>query len=228
VADEVVFGEVMNSTRETLKGVVSLLVALLALAVAWRLSTQPVHSRAGGNDDRLTSREALLARSAGLRVGSTSAAVLIVEFADFQCPACRTLHPRLLQLVEESHGRVALLFRHLPLAGHVYAQTAAAAAECASTVGHFRTMAAFLYAHQDSLFMVQWERLAESLGIREGDLFRRCFTHSATRARIEADVADALRLGAGGTPFLVIGKRKVLGAVSIDSLRALVADALGA
>src|SRR3989344_3304123 len=63
-------------------------------------------------------------------IGSPDAPVVLVEFADFQCPYCSVIYPTLKRIVEESNGEVAWVFRNLPLESiHPEARPAAEAAE---------------------------------------------------------------------------------------------------
>ena len=85
-------------------------------------------------------------------LGNPDAPVTVLEYADFECPYCAAAAPVLKQLVEESDGRVRLVFRHFPLAGnHPHALTAALAAEAAGAQGAFWPMHDLLFARQDRL-----------------------------------------------------------------------------
>jgi protein-disulfide isomerase len=65
-------------------------------------------------------------------LGNPDAAITVLEYGDFECPYCAAAAPVLRQLVDESDGRVRLVFRNFPLADvHPYALTAALAAEAA-------------------------------------------------------------------------------------------------
>src|SRR5688572_11889082 len=61
-------------------------------------------------------------------------AATIVFFTDFQCPFCRKTHAALAPLLEQHHGRVRLVLRHVPLNRHPDARTAARAAICVETL----------------------------------------------------------------------------------------------
>jgi len=64
-------------------------------------------------------------------IGSPTAPIVLVEYSDFQCPFCQMIHPSLQQLVSESNGKIAWVYRHFPLYQiHPQATPAANAAEC--------------------------------------------------------------------------------------------------
>lgn len=64
-------------------------------------------------------------------IGSPTAPIVLVEYSDFQCPFCRMIHASLAQLVDESDGKIAWVYRNFPLYQiHPQATPAANAAEC--------------------------------------------------------------------------------------------------
>src|SRR5438876_4099473 len=70
--------------------------------------------------------------------GNPKAAVVIVEFSDFQCPYCQAVAPTLKKLLTKYEGRVSLAYRDLPLRDiHPQAQLAAEASRCALEQGKF-------------------------------------------------------------------------------------------
>ncbi len=70
-------------------------------------------------------------------LGPPSAPVTIIEFTDFACPSCATVHPILKQLYHEFSGKVRLVARDFPLAKHVQAFKAAEAAQAANAQGKY-------------------------------------------------------------------------------------------
>jgi len=80
--------------------------------------------------------------------GDANSPVIIVEYADFQCPGCATVHPKMTTLFEEYGDRVAFVFRHFPISGHQNARAASSAAISASFQDYFFEMAEILYANQ--------------------------------------------------------------------------------
>ncbi len=147
----------------------------------------------------------------GPAVGGSEPLVRIVEFVDFECPACGYFAPRLRSLVEASGGSVALTIKHLPLADiHPNAYLAALGAHCAQAADRFWEYSDRLYADQARLasaadaFLLETAREME---LRE-DEFRGCLESPAARRSVEADVDLARRLGVRQTPtFFINGKR---------------------
>lgn len=80
--------------------------------------------------------------------GNTDAPIKIVEFADFECPYCRSVVPIIEGLFEKYGDKISLEYRHFPLSFHASAQKAAEASECAREQGKFWEM-------HDLIFEVQ-------------------------------------------------------------------------
>lgn len=83
--------------------------------------------------------------------GNKNAPLSIVEFADFECPACKIASRALSKLMKEKGSEIQLYFLHYPLTGHAYAEAAAVAAEAAGRQGKFWEMHDLLFEHEGIL-----------------------------------------------------------------------------
>ena len=77
--------------------------------------------------------------------GKENASVIIVEYADLQCPGCATMMPKMSKLYEQYGDRVGFIFRSYPISGHQNARSASAAAEAAAKQGFFWEMIETMY-----------------------------------------------------------------------------------
>lgn len=152
--------------------------------------------------------------AAGRRMGSAHAPVTIVEFGDYECPACRWFHRSLKAVSREYGDQVAIVYRHFPLESHLMGQTAARAAECAGDQGKFEQYHDMLYTNANWLGLGSraFESYARLAAVADSIAFAECLYSVEPVSSIEADIAEALRTGATGTPTLVINGR-LLGAV---------------
>jgi protein-disulfide isomerase len=67
-------------------------------------------------------------------IGSATAPIVLIEYSDYQCPYCQMIHQTLKQIVGESNGEIAWVYRHFPLYTiHPQAIPAAIASECIPT-----------------------------------------------------------------------------------------------
>lgn len=146
--------------------------------------------------------------------GNTESGLLLVEYSDFQCPACKAAAPAVADLVENFGDQFALEYRHFPLSQiHPNAKAAAAAAEAAGIQGKFWEMHDMLFDNQS-----QWgqsfnpERFfrgyAVELGLNE-DRFRFDLDSAMVNDRVEADAAEAAELQLPGTPAFVFNGEQV-------------------
>src|SRR5690348_2724487 len=91
-------------------------------------------------------------------IGDPTAPVTLMEYGDFQCPACGEYAPLIEQLIAaEGSSTLRVVFRHFPLPQHANAMVAAEAAEAASDQGKFWDMYRLIYAGQSS-----WENLSQA------------------------------------------------------------------
>jgi protein-disulfide isomerase/uncharacterized membrane protein len=153
--------------------------------------------------------------------GAPDAPLTIVEFSDFECPACGQAFGDLRELVR-SRPDVRLVFRNFPLDSscnvemhrqlHPEACQAAAAAECASKLGRFWEYHDLLFENQKALDRESLFRYAREVGL-DIPTFRACLDDPATMDRIAADVAAGARLGIESTPTIFINGRRIQGSL---------------
>lgn len=148
--------------------------------------------------------------------GIESSKVTIVEFADFQCPACARTQPVLNQIMSEYGKEVTFIFRHFPLPQHRNAVLAAKAAEAAGEQGKFFEMANMLYSQQD-----RWSEsgkddaeeifkdLARNLAL-DLETFNNDLESNKYEDLIQADKSVGLQLSVNSTPTIFINGQRIL------------------
>ncbi|MEK6605988.1 MAG: thioredoxin domain-containing protein, partial [Nitrospirota bacterium] len=150
--------------------------------------------------------------------GSPAAPVTIVEFADFECPACKDSLPVLRQLRDLYKDQVRLVYRDFPLSSHPQARPAAEAAHCAHEQGKFWAYHDALFAQAPDLKTSDYVTLADRLGLNQAE-FTACLTGTRPKAAVARDLADAQGLGLSGTPTFFINGRYLSGFQSLETLR---------
>lgn len=138
--------------------------------------------------------------------GNPKAPIMIVEFADFQCPYCKAAEPTLDAVFAKYKGQVAISYRDFPLASiHPHAQEAAEAARCAEEQGKFWQYHDLLFANQDKLDHDGLLQEAASLKLDEKQ-FAACLAAQKYKAEIAQDEQAGRSAGVNGTPaFFVNG-----------------------
>jgi protein-disulfide isomerase len=143
------------------------------------------------------------------RKGNPDAAVMVVEFADFQCPFCQSAAGLPDQLVAEFPNDIQFAFKHYPLDRHQYALGAAKAAWAAQQQGKFWEMHNLIYSGNIDESGVEVLRgYAQKLGL---DMAR--FDADMTSAKAQQAVLFDKQAGRtiklGGTPAYFVNGRRV-------------------
>jgi len=142
-------------------------------------------------------------------LGSKDAPLTIVEFTDYQCPFCQRFHTMVFGDLKKNYidtGKVRFYSRDLPLDSlHPNATRAAEAARCANEQGQFWSIREILSAHPDKLDLDSLVAAAQQVKL-DVPKFRSCVEAEKYKNEVQADVLEAMKIGADGTPAFVIGK----------------------
>lgn len=156
----------------------------------------------------------LVEMARGVEKGEADAPLTIMEFADFQCPACAQFASLTMPQVTSTFvetGEAKLVFHDFPLITiHPHAFLAARAARCAEEQGRFWEYHDALYANQSawsgasSAPVGRFVEYAGSVGMDTG-AFEECLESDRYADVVTANQRLAQELGLGGTPSLVVG-----------------------
>lgn len=147
--------------------------------------------------------------------GNPEASVVLVEYSDFQCPACAAFQPVVDEVLASYGDSIKFEYKHFPLPIHQFAINAAVAAEAAGQQGKFFEFQNLLFANQsvwansvapNALFV----SYAEELGL-DTEQFSRNMKSTLLRDKVKAELAEGRALGITGTPtFFLNGERMVV------------------
>jgi protein-disulfide isomerase len=143
--------------------------------------------------------------------GNPGAPVLLVEFADFQCPACRAARPVLEETLKKHDGQARLVFKHFPLSIHQYGEKLARAARAAQNQGKFWEMYGALFDNQERISPPVIDELAKGLGLDMAK-FQKDMESEATADAVARDRKQGERLDLQSTPTIFINGRLFSGA----------------
>ena len=150
--------------------------------------------------------------------GSPDARYTLVEYGDYECPACGQLFVTLRKLSAELEGELRLVFRHYPRSGvHTHAQQAAEAAEAANAQGRFWEMHDLLFENQNALSTKDLYRYADRLSL-ESQRFRNELKHRTYEDLVREDFRRGVANGVYGTPGLFINGIRYNAALDPDTL----------
>lgn len=168
--------------------------------------------------------------SADWSKGNPSANVILVEYSDLQCPACRYYYPLVQQLANEFDDRILIIYRHFPLAQHKNGESAAIAAEAAGRQGKFWEMHDVLFDRQDDWAKINPRNLfieyAREIGI-DADRFATELSDDALEKAVKDDVRSGNRLGVDSTPSFFLNGQKIRNPRNYGEFKNLIEQALG-
>ncbi len=168
----------------------------------------------------------LLIANDSYAAGPSSASVTMVEFGDFQCPACGAYHTVVKKLQEANKDTLRLVFRHYPLPSHPNALPAARAVEAAGKQGKFWEMYDRVYTGQR-----EWSAEKNAMDIFKGyakelnlnvEQLEKDAASPEIQQRIDRDVSDADVLGINATPTFYINGEKIANPASLEDFDALI------
>jgi Na+/H+ antiporter, nhaA family protein len=145
------------------------------------------------------------------------AKVMIIEYADYQCPGCATTFPFLSDVVKEYKGKVGLIFRSFILSYHKNGTAAAYAANAAALQGYWQPFATLLFKNQsewedlnaekrDAKFKTYFEEATNKKGNTEQ--FFKDMNSEAVKKKVKSDMAVARLVKISETPTIFVNGQK--------------------
>lgn len=156
--------------------------------------------------------------------GTAGAPVTLVEFADYECPYCQQIQPVIERLETEYKGKLVFAYKDFPLSMHPNAQKAAEASRCAEAQGKYWELHDRLVTHKQ-LDVPGLKKLARDLKL-DGEAFDKCVDSGEKAAAVTAHAAEAQALGLQGTPTFFMNGRYLSGALSYETLKAMIEEEL--
>ena len=165
--------------------------------------------------------------------GNPDAALTIVEYSDFQCPACRAQNESIQEVWAPIKGSVRFVYRHFPLTNiHPHAVTAAYYSEAAAKQGKFWEMHDLMFAGQNG-----WTKLKEIEPIFDGYVkqlgldnvqFEKDLISDDVRAKVVSDAQSAKKAQVASTPTLFLNGKLMTNIREPEQFKEAIRDALKA
>ncbi len=176
---------------------------------------------------------ALLSRAIGVDdwfLGGKIAKAELVEYSDFQCPACAAYHPLVKEVVEKMGNQVKFVYRHFPLSQHTNAKPAAYAAEAAGLQGKFWEMHDMIFANQ-----TKWAERGDGAEIFAGyaktlglnmEQYAADASSSKVADKVSQDFDSGISSGVNSTPSFFLNGKKINNPRSYDEFRNVIEAAI--
>ncbi len=152
--------------------------------------------------------------------GTDAGKIVVVEYADFQCPACKMAYDSLRQFKEKHKDQVQFYFKNMPLDFHKMAYPAALYFEAIKKQDRVKAEKFFDYVFQNQREMTDdsfLKKVAADLGadtkkieaeIKSGDL----------KKLITEDMNEFQSFGFTGTPTIILNGVTLSGAQRLEEL----------
>lgn len=205
----------MSSETKTILGIViSILVVFAIIIYAWNRQ-----------DVKLADPEKLNGTDS-YSLGPVDAKVTIVEFADFQCPACAAAEPIMMQFMDEYKDKsVRYIYRHFPI--HNHSLESMNAGEYAGEEGKFFEYSQMLFANQSEWGDMPGDptqyfvKYGKELGLDTVKLAE-AVASKKYESKVNKDFSDAGDLGVNSTPTFFINGKKYVGVQPLSTLKTIV------
>lgn len=145
--------------------------------------------------------------------GNPEAKTVLMEYSDFQCPACGAYSPIVKQIVEESKDKIVFAYRHFPLSQHRNAEAAALAAEAAGKQNKFWEIHDLIFEKQadwsesrnaEELFIKYAAELNLNIGQFKNDLILK-----EIKDKVKNDLRSGEEAGVNATPTFFLNGKKI-------------------
>ena len=165
------------------------------------------------------------------RKGPDDAKIVIVEFADYMCPACGQAAPVMEEVHKQLGSRALFIFKNYPLSNqcnvavqsdmHPYSCDIAKLARCAGSVGEFWDYHLMAFENQSKASKETAREWGKKVGLTDQQMDL-CLASSDLLAKIRDDVDVGNKVGVTSTPTIFINGRKYLGERSPSAIRAAI------
>ena len=163
--------------------------------------------------------------------GDKEALATLIEYSDFQCPACGSYYPIVKKVTEDLSAKVRFAYRHFPLPQHKNAKLAATVAEAAGKQGKFWEMHDLIFQNQsdwseEKNAAVLFAKYAQDIGL---DLarFQTDIASDDIKAKIENDYKSGVKAGVHSTPSFFLNGKKMDNPRNYDEFKNAIEQTLG-
>lgn len=174
--------------------------------------------------------ETLLVPAGEYKYTNKETPLTLVEFGDYQCPACGSYHPVVKQLLSDYSDKLNFVFRNFPLSQHQNALISSYAAEAAGLQGKYWEMHNKIYETQNT-----WSTSSDAKSIFDGyakelglDLtkFNTDITSATVKDKVQKDVSDGNAIGINSTPTFFLNGVQIKLVGSYSDFKKVIDDAL--
>lgn len=159
-----------------------------------------------------------------LLFGSLDSPIVVVEYADFQCPACRMAYNSLIKLKDKYGEKVQIHYKHFPLDFHKMAMPSAKYFEAIKLqdVKKAQKFYQLIFENQDQLNNTDFlQKVSKQIGVNLVDLNKSIDSQKVEKI-IESDMLEFQKFGFTGTPVLIVNGVAMQGAQPLEEIEKII------
>jgi len=158
--------------------------------------------------------------------GGEGAHAILIEYSDFQCPACGSYAPVVKKLGEELGEELQIVYRHFPLPQHKNAKLAAVVAEAAGMQGKFWEIHDMIFENQrewsesdkaNEIFLGYISQLGLDM-----DKFSQDIGSAELQKKINNTYIDGVKIGLNSTPTFFLNGEKIVNPRNYEDFKSLI------
>ena|SRR3989344_4927681 len=201
-------------------GVIVGVISLVGLWSVWKMLGTSAQKTAQPVDLKVTDSD--------WQRGSASPSATLVEYSDFQCPACKAYAPLVDEVIKKNADKVRLVYRNYPLPQHQHSKLAAYYAEAAGMQGAFFQMHDKLFEGQadwdksdkpQEIFLSYAKELKLDINKLNADV-----KSNVVAQNVEEDITSGTAAGVDSTPSFFLNGVKITSPQSIDEFDKLIKE----
>lgn len=206
----------MKQEVKILLGISAVTIAILAGAVL-------LLGGSSSTNQGLKADPKVLVRNDSNKLGNPDSKITLVEFGDYQCPACGAAFPIINKILTTYKNNIFFVFRNFPLSIHANSTIAAKAAEASGAQGKYWQMYEALYQNQNTWSasnnpLDTFYSYAKSLDL-DVNKFKQDVQSNKFDAKIQEDMNDGNNLGVNATPTFYLNGKQIVGVPNYDDLK---------
>ncbi len=145
--------------------------------------------------------------------GNASSSVTLIEYSDFECPACAAFYPLVEEVNEKLGNKINFAYRHFPLTQHPNAIPAAKAAEAAGLQGKFWEMYTEIFMNQSewagtTTAHVVFNKYAVKIGL-DIEKYNADYNLPEIKEKIDKSIMGGIKAGVNSTPSFFLNGKKI-------------------
>lgn len=152
--------------------------------------------------------------------GPSDAPVVIVEYADYECPYCQQAQAVVEQIEAEYKGKIAFVYKDMPLPNHGHAQKAAEASHCAAAQGKYWEYHDLLFKSK-AMDIPQLKAHARELKL-DGNAFDKCLDSGEQAEAVKTEFTEGVGFGLQGTPGFFVNGHVYAGVLNAEQFREII------